>query len=132
MATQLTNYQCPACTGPLHFDGASGKLVCDFCGSSYDLSLIHIWLGAAAVAAELTGVGSAAAAYPAGGCGCRGRLGAAAVCAEFAGVAGQMCIRDSGTAEHPHGLRHSGQLRPGSGIAAGGKLALNFPSRTTG
>lgn len=45
-------------------------------------------LGAAAVAAELTGVGSAAAAYPAGGCGCRGRLGAAAVCAEFAGVAG--------------------------------------------
>lgn len=30
MATQLTNYQCPACTGPLHFDGASGKLVCDF------------------------------------------------------------------------------------------------------
>ena len=26
-------------------------------------------------------------------------------------------------AEHPHGLRHSGQLRSGSGIAAGGKIA---------
>lgn len=36
MATQLTNYQCPACTGPLHYDGASGKLVCDYCGSAYD------------------------------------------------------------------------------------------------
>lgn len=45
-------------------------------------------LGVAAVAAELTGVGGAAAAYPAAGCGCRGRLGAAAVGAEFAGVAG--------------------------------------------
>lgn len=35
MAEQVTNYQCPACTGPLHFDGASGKLLCDYCGSSY-------------------------------------------------------------------------------------------------
>lgn len=42
MATQLTNYQCPACTGPLHFDGASGKLVCDFCGSSYDTAEISV------------------------------------------------------------------------------------------
>ncbi len=41
MATQLTNYQCPACTGPLHFNGASGKLVCDFCGSSYDTAEIE-------------------------------------------------------------------------------------------
>ena len=35
MSSQITNYQCPACTGPLHFDSASGKLVCDYCGSSY-------------------------------------------------------------------------------------------------
>lgn len=26
MASQVTNYKCPACTGPLHFVGASGKL----------------------------------------------------------------------------------------------------------
>ena len=32
MASQITNYKCPACTGPLHFVGASGKLECDFCG----------------------------------------------------------------------------------------------------
>ena len=32
MANQVTNYKCPACTGPLRFDSATGKL----------LSLIHI------------------------------------------------------------------------------------------
>lgn len=41
MPTQVTNYQCPACTGPLHFVGASGKLECDFCGSSYDVAEIE-------------------------------------------------------------------------------------------
>ena len=35
MATEVTNYQCPACTGPLHYNGGSGRLECDFCGSSY-------------------------------------------------------------------------------------------------
>ena len=33
MPTQVTNYKCPACTGPLHFVGGSGKLECDYCGS---------------------------------------------------------------------------------------------------
>jgi uncharacterized Zn finger protein (UPF0148 family) len=36
MSTQITNYQCPACTGPLHFDPEIGKLSCDFCGSSFE------------------------------------------------------------------------------------------------
>ena len=52
MATQLTNYQCPACTGPLHFDGASGKLVCDFCGSSYDTAEIEALYAEKEAAAE--------------------------------------------------------------------------------
>ena len=34
-----------------------------------------------------------------------------------------VCGAAGGTAEHPHGLWHSGQLRSGSGIAAGGKIA---------
>lgn len=38
MAEQVTNYQCPACTGPLHFAGASGMLECDYCGSMYEVS----------------------------------------------------------------------------------------------
>lgn len=33
-----TAYQCPACTGPLHFDSALGKLKCDYCDSVYEVS----------------------------------------------------------------------------------------------
>ena len=41
MATEITNYQCPACTAPLRFDGESGKLVCDFCGSTYSVEEVE-------------------------------------------------------------------------------------------
>lgn len=41
MPSQVTNYQCPACMGPLHFAGASGKLECEYCGSSYDVAEIE-------------------------------------------------------------------------------------------
>ena len=41
MATKTTNYQCPACTGPLHFDSKTGKLTCDYCGSSYEVKDIE-------------------------------------------------------------------------------------------
>ena len=40
-AVTVTNYQCPSCTGPLHFVGASGKLECDYCGASYDVAEIE-------------------------------------------------------------------------------------------
>ena len=30
-----TNYICPNCLGPLHFSSETGKLLCDFCGSSF-------------------------------------------------------------------------------------------------
>lgn len=41
MGIQITNYQCPACTGPLQFDATSGKLVCEYCGSTYDVAEIE-------------------------------------------------------------------------------------------
>lgn len=41
MPTQVTNYQCPACTGPLHFSEDSGKLECEYCGASYDVAEIE-------------------------------------------------------------------------------------------
>ena len=41
MPSQVTNYQCPACTGPLHFSGSSGKLECEYCGSAYDVAEIE-------------------------------------------------------------------------------------------
>lgn len=41
MPAQVTNYKCPACTGPLHFVGASGKLECDYCGAAYEVAEIE-------------------------------------------------------------------------------------------
>lgn len=41
MADQVTNLKCPACTGPMHFDAASGKMHCDYCGSSYTVAEIE-------------------------------------------------------------------------------------------
>ena len=41
MTTKVTNYQCPSCTGPLHYVGASGKLECDYCGSQYEVAEIE-------------------------------------------------------------------------------------------
>lgn len=41
MAVQTINYQCPACTAPLRFDGTSGKLVCDYCESSYSVEEVE-------------------------------------------------------------------------------------------
>lgn len=41
MASQITNYQCPACTGPLKYAGDSGKLECEYCGSSFSVQEIE-------------------------------------------------------------------------------------------
>ena len=59
MAEQITNYQCPACTGPLHYDGASGKLVCDYCGSAYDVKDIEARYAKKQAAADTAAEGDA-------------------------------------------------------------------------
>ncbi len=41
MAEQISNYQCPSCTGPLRYDGKSGRLQCDYCGSSFSVQEIE-------------------------------------------------------------------------------------------
>ncbi len=58
MPTQVTNYQCPACTGPLHFVGNSGRLECDYCGSSFDVAEIEaLYAEKEAKAAEASATG---------------------------------------------------------------------------
>ena len=52
MPAQITNYQCPACTGPLQFDGATGKLACEFCGSSFPVAEIEALIAAGEITAE--------------------------------------------------------------------------------
>ena len=59
MAEKTTNYQCPACTGPLHYDGTSGKLVCDYCGSAYDVKDIEARYAKKQAAADTAGEGDA-------------------------------------------------------------------------
>ena len=41
MSTRVTNYQCPACTGPLRFDEHTGKLQCDYCESSFPVEEVE-------------------------------------------------------------------------------------------
>ena len=41
MANEITNYQCPSCTGPLHFGSESGMLECDYCGSRFSVEDIE-------------------------------------------------------------------------------------------
>lgn len=41
MASPITNYQCPACTGPLHFSESTGRLECDYCGSSFTVEEVE-------------------------------------------------------------------------------------------
>ncbi len=45
MRAQVTNFQCPACTGPLQFDGESGKLKCEYCGSLVPVQEIEALYG---------------------------------------------------------------------------------------
>ena len=45
MRAQVTNFQCPACTGPLQFDGESGKLKCEYCGSLFPVQEIEALYG---------------------------------------------------------------------------------------
>ena len=41
MPDQVTNYKCPACGGPLHWDPDLQKLKCDFCGSTFTTAEIR-------------------------------------------------------------------------------------------
>jgi len=54
MANAIVNYQCPSCTGPLHFASESGKLECEYCGSSYDVAQIEAMYAAKEEAAVQT------------------------------------------------------------------------------
>ena len=51
MAGTIVNYQCPACTGPLHFAAGSGRLDCEYCGSSYEVAEVEAFYAKKAAAA---------------------------------------------------------------------------------
>lgn len=41
MATDVTNYQCPACSAPLRFSSETGRLICDYCDKSYTVAEVE-------------------------------------------------------------------------------------------
>ncbi len=41
MPAKTTNYQCPACTGPLHFAADSGNLECEYCASTFTVQQVE-------------------------------------------------------------------------------------------
>jgi len=41
MAEQITNYKCPACSGPLHFAAKSGMMECEYCESRFSVEEIE-------------------------------------------------------------------------------------------
>ena len=55
MPDQVTNYQCPSCGGPLHFDPDTQKVKCDFCGSTFSVAEISEHYADANAAASLQG-----------------------------------------------------------------------------
>ena len=61
MPSQITNFQCPSCTGPLHFDSATGRVVCDYCGSSFAVQEIEALYGDKIELAQQTAAAAAAA-----------------------------------------------------------------------
>lgn len=73
MPAQVTNYKCPACTGPLHFAGDSGKLECEYCGSSFEVAEIEAMM--AQKEAEAAAAGAAADAQAAAASGEEGMDG---------------------------------------------------------
>lgn len=42
MPNQVTNYQCPSCTAPMHYSESSGRLECDYCGSSFSVEDVEV------------------------------------------------------------------------------------------
>ena len=62
MAQQVTNYTCPNCGGPVHFDAATGKVKCDYCDSIFTIEEVKKSYESQNRKAEESGRGAADAA----------------------------------------------------------------------
>ena len=60
MGLESVNYQCPACGGPLRYDGGKGKLVCDHCDSEFEVAQIEAMFANAEAKAEERAAGASA------------------------------------------------------------------------
>ena len=76
MGLESVNYQCPACGGPLRYDGGKGKLVCDHCDSEFEVAQIEAMFATAEAKAEERAAGAGAqtldGGYVCASCGAQG------------------------------------------------------------
>ncbi len=99
MGVESVNYQCPACGGPLRYDGAKMALVCDHCDSEFSVAEVEALYASKQQAAEekaraaagagvsADGAAGAAGAVPGVAAGGATGTGAAAMGSQVAGVA---------------------------------------------
>lgn len=72
MGLESVNYQCPACGGPLRYDGARALLVCDHCDSAFEPTQIEVMYAerqASAAAKATTGADDLTGTYVCSSCG---------------------------------------------------------------
>ena len=92
MGVESVNYQCPACGGPLRYDGAKMALVCDHCDSEFSVAEVEALYASRQQTAEEKARAAAGAGVSAdGAAGAAGAAsGAAAMGSQATGVAGDV------------------------------------------
>ena len=120
MGVESVNYQCPACGGPLRYDGAKALLVCDHCDSEFALADIEARYAAKQESAEERAqavAGNAGGAAQAGAATEAESLNGAYVCSSCA--AELVCDDTTAVSECPYcgnpvvaAGRFSGDFRP--------------------
>ncbi len=103
MGVESVNYQCPACGGPLRYDGAKAMLVCDHCDSEFTVAEVESLYAEKQQAAgekAAAAAGAAASAVEAGGSSDFAALNSAYVCSSCA--AELVCDETTAVSECPY------------------------------
>ena len=115
MGVESVNYQCPACGGPLRYDGAKAMLVCDHCDSEFGVAEVEARYAVKQQAAESKARAEAAAINEAQARGAAEGLNATYRCSSCA--AELVCDDATAVTECPY---------CGNPVVAAGRLAGDF------
>ena len=115
MGVESVNYQCPACGGPLRYDGAKAMLVCDHCDSEFGVAEVEARYAVKQQAAESKARAEAAAINEAQARGAAEGLNATYRCSSCA--AELVCDDTTAVTECPY---------CGNPVVAAGRLAGDF------
>ncbi len=126
MAERITVYQCPACTGPLQYDGKIDRLKCEYCGSTFTTQEVEALYreknakAEAAAAADKAAAESAASGASAAGFGAGAASGASAAFSGAGAVSGTGAAFSGTGAASGTGAFGADASGAGTGTAADG------------